>query len=120
MANAAELKQEYQDLLRKASTLFPKVDQKLLNNILQFEIEHSDWEGSAVLKVVYPVGTDMNKKKEWIFQNSSAWPLSRRTRLRFKAIHIHVEILERLLREDPEIEFVTGSATLAPTEAYSS
>ena len=120
MANAAELKQDYQDLLRKASTLFPKVDQKLLNNILQFETEYSDWEGSAVLKVVYPVGTDMNKKKEWIFQKFQRMAsIEEDKTVRFKAIHIHVENLERLLREDPEIEFVTGSATLAPTEAYS-
>jgi hypothetical protein len=39
--------------------------------------------------------------------------------VRFKAIHIHIDDLERLLSEDPDIEFITGSATLAPTEAYS-
>jgi hypothetical protein len=32
---------------------------------------------------------------------------------------IHIDDLERLLSEDPEIEFITRSATLAPTEAYS-
>jgi len=117
---AAELKQDYQDFLRKASTLFPKVDQKLLLNILQYEITYSDWEGSVVLKVVYPAGTDMERKKEWIFQKFQRMAsIEEGKTVRFKAIHIHIDDLGRLLSEDPEIEFVTGSATLAPTEAYS-
>ena len=120
MVNATELKQDYQNLLRKASTLFPKVDQKLLLNILQFETAYSDWEGSVVLKVVYPAGTDMDKKKDWIFQKFQRMGfIEEHKTLRFKAIHIHVDDLDRLLSEDPEIEFITGSATLAPTEAYS-
>ena len=120
MTNAAELKQDYQDLLRRTSTLFPKVDQKLLLNILQFETAYSDWEGSVVLKVVYPAGTDMNKKKEWIYQKFQRMAsIEEDKTVRFKAIHIHVEDLDGLLSEDPEIEFITGSATLAPTEAYS-
>jgi hypothetical protein len=119
-ANASALKQDYQDFLRKASTLFPKVDQKLLLNILQFQTVYSDWEGSVVLKVVYPAGTDMDKKKEWIFQKFQRMAsIEEDKTLRFKAIHIHIEDLDRLLSEDPGIEFITGSATLAPTEAYS-
>jgi hypothetical protein len=72
---AAELKQDYQNFLSKASTLFPKVDQKLLLNILQFETTYNDWEGSVVLKVVYPAGTDIDRKKSGYFRNSSAWLL---------------------------------------------
>ncbi|AFU58152.1 hypothetical protein Ngar_c12120 [Candidatus Nitrososphaera gargensis Ga9.2] len=119
-ANASALKQDYQDFLRKASTLFPKVDQKLLLNILQLQTTYSDWEGSVMLKVVYPAGTDMDKKKEWIFQKFQRMAsIEEDKTLRFKAIHIHIEDLDRLLSEDPNIEFITGSATLAPTEAYS-
>jgi hypothetical protein len=32
---------------------------------------------------------------------------------------MYLEELEKLLTEDPEIEYVTGSATLTPTDAYS-
>jgi hypothetical protein len=117
---AAELKQDYQDFLSRASTLFPKVDQKLLLNILQFETTYDDWEGSVMLKVVYPAGIDMNRKKEWIFQKFQRMAsIEEDKTVRFKAIHIRIDDLERLLSEDPEIEFITGSATLAPTEAYS-
>jgi hypothetical protein len=120
MANGTELKRDYQDFLHRSSTLFPKVDQKLLLNILHFETAYSDWEGSVLLKVVYPAGTDLNKKKEWIFQKFQRMAsIEEDKTLRFKAIHIHIEDLDRLLSEDPEIEFITGSATLAPTEAYS-
>lgn len=119
-ANASALKQDYQDFLRKASTLFPKVDQKLLLNILQLQTTYSDWEGSVMLKVVYPAGTDVDKKKEWMFQKFQRMAsIEEDKTLRFKAIHIHIEDLDRLLSEDPDIEFITGSATLAPTEAYS-
>jgi hypothetical protein len=38
--------------------------------------------------------------------------------VRSKAIHVYVEDIHRLLNEDPDIEFVAGSATSAPTEAY--
>jgi hypothetical protein len=117
---AAELKQDYQDFLSRASTLFPKVDQKLLLNILQFETTYDDWEGSVMLKVVYPAGIDMNRKKEWIFQKFQRMAsIEEDKTVRFKAIHIRIDDLERLLSEDSEIEFITGSATLAPTEAYS-
>jgi hypothetical protein len=120
MANGTELKRDYQDFLNRSSTLFPKVDQKLLLNILHFETAYSDWEGSVLLKVVYPAGTDLNKKKEWVFQKFQRMAsIEEDKTLRFKAIHIHIEDLDRLLSEDPEIEFITGSATLAPTEAYS-
>ena len=42
---SAKLKSRYQNFLQEAATLFPKVDQKLLLNILQFETVYSDWEG---------------------------------------------------------------------------
>jgi hypothetical protein len=37
---------------------------------------------------------------------------------RFKAIQMYVDDLDRMLSEDPEIEFITGSATFTPSEAY--
>jgi len=39
--------------------------------------------------------------------------------VRFKAIRFYLDNLNALLAEDPDIEFVTGSATLNPSEAYS-
>ncbi len=118
-ANASALKQDYATFLRNASTLFPKIDQKLLLTILQYQTVYSDWEGSVMLKIVYPAGTDMDKKKEWIYQKFQRMGSIEEDRtIRFKAIHIYVEDLDRLLNEDPDIEFVTGSATMAPTEAY--
>lgn len=119
-ANASELRHAYEDFLRKASTLFPKVDQKLLLTILQYQTTYSDWEGSVLLKIVYPAGTNMDRKKEWVFQKfQKMGSIEEDKTVRFKAIHIYVEELDRLLSEDPEIEFITGSATMAPSDAYS-
>jgi hypothetical protein len=39
--------------------------------------------------------------------------------LRFKAIRTYIEELDKLLVDDPQIEYITGSATLTPTDAYS-
>jgi hypothetical protein len=118
-AAASELKQDYQNFMQKAATLFPKVDQKLLMNMLQFENTYSDWEGNVLLKVVYPSGTDMEKKKEWIYSKYQRMPsIEENKTARFKAIRMYVDDLDRMLSEDPEIEFITGSATLSPSEAY--
>ena len=40
--------------------------------------------------------------------------------LRFKAVHIDTEELERLLKEDPEIEHITGSAEQTLKDEYPS
>jgi hypothetical protein len=119
-ANASALRHDYESFLQRASALFPKVDQKLLMSMLQYETEYSDLEGNVMLKVVYPAGTDIEKKKEWIygrFQRMGS--IAEGKTVRFKAIRFYVEDLDRLLSDDPQIEFVAGSATMAPSEAYS-
>lgn len=61
---AAKLKSSYQSLVHEAATLFPKMDQKLLLNVLQFETTYDDWEGSVMLKVVYPANkVDLESKR---------------------------------------------------------
>jgi hypothetical protein len=116
---SAKLKSRYQNFLQEAATLFPKVDQKLLLNILQFETVYSDWEGSVMLKIVYPAGTDMDTKKEWIYKKYQRVSSVEENRtLRFKGIRVYIEELEKLLNEDQEIEYITGSATLTPSDAY--
>jgi hypothetical protein len=115
------LRQEYASFIAKAAELFPKVDQKLLVNILRYETAYSDWEGNALLKIMYPAGTDLEKKKEWIYSKYNRIPsIEENKTVRFKAIKMYVEELAELLSEDPEIEYVTGTTTLSPSEAYSS
>ncbi|HYY66446.1 MAG TPA: hypothetical protein VE622_04905 [Nitrososphaeraceae archaeon] len=120
ITSARKLKSAYQDLLQEAARLFPKVDQKLLLNILQFETTYKDWEGSVMLKLIYPAGKiDLYTKKDWIYKKLGRVPDIEEDRmLRFKAIRMYIEGLEELLIEDPEIEYITGSATLAPSDAY--
>jgi len=118
-AYSAKLKSRYQNFLQEAATLFPKVDQKLLLNILQFETVYSDWEGSVMLKIVYPAGTDLDTKKEWIYKKYQRVSSVEENRtLRFKAIRMYTEEIEKLLSEDSEIEYITGSASLTPSDAY--
>jgi len=120
-SNAAmALKQNYNDFLRSAANLFPKVDQKLLMNMLYFENTYSDWEGNVLLKIVYPKNADVDRKKEWIFQKYQRMGSIEEDRtLRFKAIRFYVDDIANILHEDPEIEYITGSATFTPSEAYS-
>ena len=120
-SHSAKLKSSYENLLREAATLFPKVDQKFLLNILQLQTSYRDWEGSAMLKVVYPADkVDLEMKKEWIYKKYQRIPSIEENRtLRFKGVRMYVEELEKLLNEDPEIEYITGSATLTPYDAYS-
>jgi hypothetical protein len=120
-SHSSKLKSSYQNLLQEAATLFPKVDQKFLLNILQLQTTYRDWEGSAMLKVVYPAGkVDLEMKKEWIYKKYQRISSIEENRtLRFKGVRMYVEELEKLLNEDPEIEYITGSATLTPSDAYS-
>jgi hypothetical protein len=120
-SSSAILKSKYQKLLEEASSLFPKLDQKLLMNILQFEVTYDDWEGSVLLKIVYPQDkVDLNAKKDFIYNRYQRVPsIEADKTLRFKGIHIYIEELEKILNDDPDIQYITGSATLAPSDAYS-
>ena len=120
-SSSAKLKSSYQNLLQEAASLFPKVDQKLLLDIVQFETNYDDWEGSVLLKVVYPAEkVDLDYKKEWIYKRYQRMSSIEENRtLRFKAIRMYLEELEKLLKDDSDIEYITGSATMTPSDAYS-
>ena len=118
--SSSKLKTAYETFLQEAATLFPKVDQKLLLNILQFETTYQDWEGSVMLKIIYPATiSDIDAKKDWIYRKYQRVSTIEENRtLRFKAIRMYIEEIEKLLKEDPNIEYITGSATMTPSDAY--
>jgi hypothetical protein len=117
---ANKIKKMYNGLLAESARLYPKVDQKLLLDILKFETTYKDWEGSVMLKIVYPgEGVDMENKKDWIYSRfQRVASVEERRTLRVKLIRMYLNELENILTDDPEIEYVTGSATLTPTDAY--
>jgi hypothetical protein len=118
--SSSKLKTVYDTFLQEAVTLFPKVDQKLLLNILQLETNYQDWEGSVMLKILYPATiSDIDAKKDWIYRKYQRVSTIEENRtLRFKAIRMYLEEIEKLLKEDPTIEYITGSATMTPSDAY--
>ena len=118
--SSSKLKTAYETFLQQAATLFPKVDQKLLLNILQFQTSYQDWEGSVMLKIIYPATiSDIDAKKDWIYRKYQRVSTIEENRtLRFKAIRMYIEEMEKLLKEDPTIEYITGSATMTPSDAY--
>jgi hypothetical protein len=117
---SSKLKTAYETFLQEAGTLFPKVDQKLLLNMLQFETTYQDWEGSVMLKIIYPASiSDIDAKKDWIYRKYQRVSTIEENRtLRFKAIRMYIEEIEKVLKEDPTIEYITGSATMTPSDAY--
>ena len=119
-SSSSKLKTAYQTFLQEAATLFPKVDQKLLLNMLQFETTYQDWEGSVMLKIIYPTSiSDIDAKKDWIYRKYQRVSTIEENRtLRFKAIRMYIEEIEKVLKEDPTIEYITGSATMTPSDAY--
>jgi hypothetical protein len=119
-SSANKMKRRYTELLGESATLFPKVDQRLLLDILKFETTYKDWEGSVMLKIVYPADRiNMEHKKDWIYSRYQRVPsLEENRTLRVKLIRMYLKDLESLLADDSDIEYVTGSATLAPTDAY--
>ena len=118
--SSSKLKTAYETFLQESATLFPKVDQKLLLNILQLQTNYQDWEGSVMLKILYPATiSDIDAKKDWIYRKYQRVSTIEENRtLRFKAIRMYIEEIEKLLKEDPTIEYITGSATMTPSDAY--
>jgi hypothetical protein len=120
MSAAIRIKQDYQNFLKEAELLMPKLDQSLLLDILYYQTRYPDWEGSVVLRVVYPADLDINQKKEWIYQKYQRMSkVEEEKTLKFKAIRMSIEELGKMLDEDPDIQYITGSATLTPTDSYS-
>jgi len=117
-AAAIKIKQDYQNFLKEAQVTMPKVDTSLLLDILYYQTRYPDWEGSVGISVVYPADLDINQKKEWIYQKYQRMSkVEEEKTLKFKAIRMSIEELGKMLDEDPDIQFVTGEATLAPTDS---
>jgi hypothetical protein len=120
LSTAVKIKQDYENFLKEAQVLMPKVDQSLLLDILYYQTRYPDWEGSVMFRVVYPADLDINQKKEWIYQKYQRMSkVEEEKTLKFKAIRMSIEELGKMLDEDPDIQYVTGSATLTPTDSYS-
>jgi hypothetical protein len=67
---------------------------------------------------VYPADLDINQKKEWIYQKYQRMSkVEEEKTLKFKAIRMSIEELGKMLNEDPDIQYVSGEATLAPTDS---
>jgi hypothetical protein len=123
ITGAERLKSSYEHFTAECSKLFPKVDQKLLLDMIHLQTSYKDWEGSVLLKIVYSSNpkVDTNKKKEEVYKRFQKMPdevIAGRT-LRVKLIRMYIQDLENLIKSDRDIEFVTGSATLAPSDSYS-
>jgi hypothetical protein len=117
-AAAIKIKQDYQNFLKEAQVIMPKVDSSLLLDMLYYQTRYPDWEGSVGISVVYPADLDINQKKEWIYQKYQRMSkVEEEKTLKFKAIRMSIEELGKMLDEDPDIQFVTGEATLAPTDS---
>lgn len=120
---AERLKSAYTNFLGECAKLFPKVDQKLLLDMIYLETSYKDWEGSVLLKIVYSSNSkvDTNQKKEELYKKYQKMPdeVIEGHTLRVRLIRMYIKNLEKLISSDKDIEFVTGSATLAPSDSYS-
>jgi hypothetical protein len=120
---AVQLISSYKEFLGKASKLYPKVDQKLLLDMIYFETTYNDWEGSVLLRIVYSSNSQVNteRKKEEIYKKYQKMPeeVKEGRTLRVKFVRMYLKNLEDLINSDIDIEFVSGSATLTPSDSYS-
>jgi hypothetical protein len=108
--------------MRKAERLFPKVGQTLLMDMLKLETKQRDWQGTVVLEIRYSGNrVSLDEKINKLYNKYERVPSEKDDRtLRFKAVHIDIEELENLLKEDPEIEHIGGSAELTQKDEYPS
>ena len=117
--SSANLKNRYIELAAEGSKLFPKVDQKLLLDMIKFECTYDDWEGHLMLKIVYPSQvSDLMNKKDLLYEMYQRVASIEERTLRLKVVRFYLQNLEELLARDSDIEYITGSASLSPTDAY--
>jgi hypothetical protein len=93
-----------------------------LFDIIKYQTAYQDWDGSVLLKFVYPSNNvDLEAKKNWVFSKFNRVPSIEEDRtLRFKGIRISLQALEQIIQEDKDIEFITVSATLtSSSDSYS-
>jgi hypothetical protein len=93
-----------------------------LFDIIKYQTAYQDWDGSVLLKFVYPSNNvDLEAKKNWVFSKFNRVPSIEEDRtLRFKGIRISLQALEKIIQEDKDIEFITVSATLtSSSDSYS-
>jgi hypothetical protein len=65
----------YRSLVQKMQVHFPKVDQRLLFDIIKYQTAYEDWDGSVLLKFVYPSDNiDLEAKKNWVFSKFNRVP----------------------------------------------
>jgi hypothetical protein len=109
---ASDLRSDYQNLMRKAKNLFPKVDQTLLMDMLKLETKQKDWQGTVILQIRYPKDkVKLDDKIDMLYDKYERVPSEKDdSTLRFKAVHMNTEELERLLKDDTEIDYIIGSA----------
>jgi DNA-binding transcriptional regulator YbjK len=118
-SSAFQIRSDYQNLIRKAESLFPQVDQTLLMDMLKLESKQRDWQGTVILEIRYSDQVSLDDKIDELYNKYERVPSEKDDRtLRFKAMHIDIEELERLLKEDPEIDRITGSAQQTQKDEY--
>lgn len=119
---AFDLRSDYQNLVQKAKNLFPKVDHALLMDMLKLETKDKDWQGSVILEIRYPKDrVKLDDKIDRLYNKYERVPSEKDDRtLRFKAVRMNTEELERLLKDDSEIEYITGSAEQSQRDEYPS
>ena len=119
---AFELRSDYQNLMRKAKNLFPKVDQTLLMDMLKLETKQKDWQGTVILEIRYPKDKlKLDDKIDMLYDKYERVPSEKDdSTLRFKAVHMNTEELERLLKDDTEIDYIIGSAEQSQKDEYPS
>jgi len=108
--------------MRKAKNLFPKVDQTLLMDMLKLETKQKDWQGTVILEIRYPKDKlKLDDKIDMLYDKYERVPSEKDdSTLRFKAVHMNTEELERLLKDDTEIDYIIGSAEQSQKDEYPS
>jgi hypothetical protein len=113
---------EYQNFKKRISQLFPKVDEDLVLQILKFQTMKEEWPGSVTLRIKYQknLETEFDTKKERLYEKYKMLPSEMDDKtLRFKALGIYLEDISEL-SQDPEVEYISGSAEPSQKDQYAS
>ena len=127
--NSAKLNERYLNIERQFNNLvksikedFPHVDENLVLDILRLEYFKPKWHGTTTIEIQYKKDlVNLEKKKDRLYDRFNMLPMEKDERtVRFKAKRMYLREIEELFENDPDIDYLTGSARPTEDDQYPS
>ncbi|MDQ2684496.1 MAG: hypothetical protein M3Y25_01485 [Thermoproteota archaeon] len=116
------IESQFKSLVKNIKEGFPHVDENLVLDILRLEHFKPNWQGTTTIEIQYRKDSaNLQEKKDKLYDKFNMLPMEKDERtLRFKAKKMYLQDIEEFFENDPDIEYLSGSARLTEDDQYPS